>query len=146
MFGEYFHSSFQKAEVRKLSVLCECPRAPSFQSGDLQRGERTARLGLLLGPCACAVRAGRHCAACCALCGAGELSLSFSLLNSTINMLPDLVSAQARVPRGCAAVYTFLVFLIELPIISFSERTGGKQATNLVKENGERSHICWSTY
>lgn len=93
----------------------------------------------LAGAAAGAARLRSACreALCRVLCGAGELSLSFSLLNSTINMLPDLVSAQARVPRGCAAVYTFLVFLIELPIISFSERTGGKQATNLVKENGE---------
>lgn len=69
------------------------------------------------------------------LCGAWELPLSFPLLNSTTNMLADLVSAQAGVPRGCAAVYTFLVFLIELPIIYFSERTGGKQPANLAEDN-----------
>lgn len=34
------------------------------------------------------------------LCGAWELPLSFPLLNSTTNMLADLVSAQAGVPRG----------------------------------------------
>lgn len=57
-------------------------------------------------------------------------------------MLPDLVSAQAKVPWGFAIAYTFLVFLIELPITYFSERTRGKQATSLVKENSHWSHIC----
>lgn len=57
-------------------------------------------------------------------------------------MLADLVSEQAGVPWGSAIAYTFLVFLIELPIIYFSERTRGKQATNLVKENGHWSRIC----
>lgn len=116
--GNTFTVPSEKPKLASWQCSASVPGHCPFQNGNWQIGEE-GRTPL-----------------CCKLCGAVELPLSFSLLNSTTNTLTDLVSAQAGVPRGCAAAYTFLVFLIELPIMYFSERTGGKQPANLVEENG----------